>query len=284
MVARRCSFLDAIYKKQEGFLVRSYKEAKYGNMVKKTKCFMQDIILHCSIRRKQDANEFSLYKEKLEDVLDLLSMYNYILSDIKFIRQTKQKIDVQLVSFEKNFFDFSIKELSKIISFIKKEFLGELVIEDQGKNNYLKNILFHTDAKAFILYPGEFSVIRSFANLHPIPMYRILNRYFDNKSFDQVRFLQNNYFDVLALWRRGDINEKEQHHQLTSIKSDLNKQGFSVRNKFEEFTKKNCFYYLFRYPNEKPISLCPICKKPWKLTEKYLNEFDYLCKKCRLIS
>lgn len=53
-----------------------------------------------------------------------------------------------------------------------------------------------------------------------------------------------------------------------------------------DLTGKECYYYLFRYPDldAEDVENCPKCNSPWKLENELFEMFKYNCNNCFIIS
>lgn len=139
-------------------------------------------------------------------------------------------------------------------------------------------------SKAFILYWGGYSPLRSFDSFDPIPLYEFPNTYKDGHSYNDIMSWQDNYEAIYGIWNRGEIDERKFYNYLSSIRSPVSKAGLDICRKIEELTKKDCYFYLFNYNSERPFKKCPSCKGNWNLSTKMFEEFDLRCDKCKIIS
>lgn len=98
---------------------------------------------------------------------------------------------------------------------------------------------------------------------------------------------QSNYVSCDTLQMNCEVGEEWATKQMQDIKSELNQQGLTIIQKIEKLTSVPTYYYLYNYnrtKNSKTPNQCPNCQKNWKLEEQLLEEFDYQCDDCRIIS
>jgi len=74
---------------------------------------------------------------------------------------------------------------------------------------------------------------------------------------------------------------------ISDPKSKLSKEGRRLCKKMEKLTKKPFYYFLYNWYKDNKKT-CPKCKKNWVNKDWDSNKkkirYEYVCKKCRLVS
>lgn len=119
----------------------------------------------------------------------------------------------------------------------------------------------------------------------PIPLYKLPITEIER---EEIYSWTMQYRNVHSVWFDSGSLETSAYDELTDPNSKLSKSGRKLCKLVEKATKKEVYYYLFFYREnelEKIKKQCPDCRRLWfrkRVTHKH--NFDFLCKKCRLVS
>jgi predicted nucleic acid-binding Zn ribbon protein len=75
--------------------------------------------------------------------------------------------------------------------------------------------------------------------------------------------------------------------QLSDLKSELSQAGLKTCKEIAELTGRPVYYYLssaIKSRSREVARPCPSCGGEWRLKKRILDEFDFKCDKCRLLS
>lgn len=137
--------------------------------------------------------------------------------------------------------------------------------------------------KSYILYPGDYSPLRSGDDFSIVPLYRFLRKFDIYEDYDDFVRWRNNYSSLYQLWRDGSINERFSNFQLTNINSKLTKIGMGLCDRIKKISNKNAYYYLFNSSNKKRKK-CPNCLNEISYNKNLFDLFNFKCEKCLIIS
>ena len=159
----------------------------------------------------------------------------------------------------------------------------EYDVEMNDSENYEAGV---AEEQNFILYFGGGSPVRSIDTFFEVPLYLFPKTSADGTNYFNIITWGRNYDSIYRLWFRGEIDESYFYNQLSNLKSDLSEQGLHICKQLQTLTTKTFYYYLFRYPETPSYAgdNCPNCGRPWKLSEKFLDTFEYKCSYCFLLS
>jgi len=121
-----------------------------------------------------------------------------------------------------------------------------------------------------------------------IPPYKIPYTDFDEMTYDNLNFWDNDYQRFFGMWMNGMYEEFAQE-QLQNPLSKLNVEGRKICAKIEKLTGVPTYYFLFNYRNwtakEDRERKCPMTGNDWIIKGK--TDDDYIAFKCdesRLVS
>lgn len=120
-----------------------------------------------------------------------------------------------------------------------------------------------------------------------IPLYKIPPTYHDSTHYGLLNW--NKEYDAWEEINFRSKYEKFASKQLSDIKSNLSQNAINIRNNIEKITGVKTYYFLNRAttgksPKSELNCKCPICSEEWILETSIFDEFDFMCKKCRIIS
>jgi len=125
-----------------------------------------------------------------------------------------------------------------------------------------------------------------------IPLYRVP---ITDLERDYICSWMWRYKSLDNVWMGSSDLEMEAYRVLAEPDSECSKTGRDHCLAIEKATGVPTYYYLMRYFGrecaEEKKRLCPGCRKPWhvkrpekELVDKPFWKFDFLCKKCHLVS
>jgi predicted nucleic acid-binding Zn ribbon protein len=84
------------------------------------------------------------------------------------------------------------------------------------------------------------------------------------------------------------VGERFATNQISKLDSSLTKLGLKVCDSIQEVTGKQTYYYLYKgsgksYDSELARQ-CPSCNEAWYQQEPVHDIFNFMCKKCGLLS
>ncbi len=133
----------------------------------------------------------------------------------------------------------------------------------------------------------EGSPVRS-TNFSPaIPLYLLP---IPVKTRDDITRWVEGYQDHDSLWIGSRALEIPAYKQLADPESELSLEGREYCREIEKATGKPTFFFLMRYYGRRKGEekrLCPSCGKSWAVKKSVgpkERPFEFLCKKCRLVS
>lgn len=143
-----------------------------------------------------------------------------------------------------------------------------------------------SDTSALVLYHGGESQLRSLDDFSNVPLYLIPPTSKDGTNYFNIITWERNYEAIYQLWFRSEVAESFFYDQLINCQSDLSKQGMKLCKQIAGLTGKECYYYLYRYPDPDAaiVENCPKCNLPWKLENELFERFIYKCDNCFIIS
>jgi predicted nucleic acid-binding Zn ribbon protein len=143
---------------------------------------------------------------------------------------------------------------------------------------------------AFVLYTDYLSMespLRCADCFNPVPLYRLPHTS-GCDTYEDIIFWCRNYQRCDALQMTCMVGERFGTKQMSSLDSELSRQGLECRKRIAEVTKKPCYYYLYRYCGRGKAAeerrKCPSCGWNWHLTQAWHKKFDFRCDRCRLLS
>lgn len=143
--------------------------------------------------------------------------------------------------------------------------------------------------KYYILYTNYLSLetpLRCGDCFGVVPLYRIPKTYDD--EYHDIIIWQSDYQACDSLQMNCIVGEKFGLNQMFNINSMLTKSGMEVCSSIRKVTKKKTYYYLChgigKSYNKEISRRCPSCNGKWHQKEPIHNIFDFMCKKCGLLS
>lgn len=117
----------------------------------------------------------------------------------------------------------------------------------------------------------------------PIPLYKVIQT---PELSEQIIKWQENWQACDQLQMNGSVLELRALDQISSVDSELAKEGRMIAELIEQESQIPTYYYLYRLGQNPTIEYyrkCPSCKGKWKLP-KAIDIFYFKCDNCRLVS
>lgn len=138
----------------------------------------------------------------------------------------------------------------------------------------------------YTTYLQSCSPLHSGDNLMPIPLYRQF-QWIPHLSQDIIKW-QENWQACDQLQMNGTVLEQQALHEISDVRGNLFKHGYSLRKEIELHTGIPTYYYLYRIGGEcleqEEHRKCPLCHKDWRLETALFDIFYFKCDCCRLVS
>ncbi|MFN8715049.1 MAG: DUF2310 family Zn-ribbon-containing protein [Bacteroidota bacterium] len=118
-----------------------------------------------------------------------------------------------------------------------------------------------------------------------VPLYKL--PVYDDYGYMPILSWESNYQSCDRLQMNCEVGERFGLNQLELIDSQLSKQGREICARLEVLTETPVYYYLHNYTKRRgtPESiLCPGCGKKWHLKNLLCEEYNFMCKHCRIVS
>lgn len=145
------------------------------------------------------------------------------------------------------------------------------------------------NVKSYILFTDYLSLespLKCFKCFGIVPLYKI-PKTVDEEYHDIISW-QSDYQSCDSLQMNCTVGERFGINQLSNYDSQLSRNGLKVCRSIEKVTGKNVFYYLYKYNaksyRKELLRKCPKCGGDWHLKKTLHNRFDFMCKKCKLLS
>ena len=225
--------------------------------------------------------------EELDDLLRALVDNGQLIEFFHYPRRDSNLIEYHAISMDETslnnqYFNRSITR--RIADLNSRSTTVEFETLDSQQDNYAVDI---NKVANFALYYGGGSPVRSLDTFYEVPLYLFPKTSEDGDNYFNIITWARNYEAIYGLWFRSQIEEEYFFNQLANFRSPLSEQGISICNQLRELTKKP-FYYFLRRPldsdYEEFASACPGCKHPWKSTGKLVEDIEFICNNCLLIS
>lgn len=138
----------------------------------------------------------------------------------------------------------------------------------------------------FTTYASLESPLRCFECFGIVPLYKI-PKTADGEYHDIISW-HSDYEACDSLQMNCAVGERFGTDQLSKYDSPLTRKGLKVCQSIKKATGKKVFYYLYKY-NAKSyknelLRKCPNCSGDWYLKKPLHGLFDFMCKKCSLLS
>jgi predicted nucleic acid-binding Zn ribbon protein len=138
----------------------------------------------------------------------------------------------------------------------------------------------------FTTYVSWESPLRCFECFGTIPLYRI-PKTADDEYHDIISWVSN-YQSCDSLQMNCRVGERFGLEQMSKLDSALTKDGLQVCRSIEKVTGGKVFYYLHKYRaksrESELLRKCPNCGGNWYVKKPLHDIFDFVCRKCRLLS
>ncbi len=145
------------------------------------------------------------------------------------------------------------------------------------------------EIKSYILFTTYLSLespLKCFDCFGIVPLYKIPKT--ADEEYYNIICWQSDYQSCDSLQMNCVVGERFGTNQLSKYDSQLTKQGLKVCRSIEKVTGKKVFYYLYKGSGKTSESellrKCPSCQDGWLLKKPLHNKFDFMCKKCKLLS
>jgi predicted nucleic acid-binding Zn ribbon protein len=119
-----------------------------------------------------------------------------------------------------------------------------------------------------------------------IPLYKLPKTYDD--EYYNIICWQSDYQSCDSLQMNCKVGERFATNQLSNLDSLLTKSGLEVCQSIKEVTGKKTYYYLYKGSSKShQLELsrkCPGCGGKWHQKQPVHALFDFMCKKCNLLS
>lgn len=119
-----------------------------------------------------------------------------------------------------------------------------------------------------------------------VPFYRFRHTT-RHGSYEDIVHWASRYRLFDELWINSGAGERLAYRQLSSVDSELSREGRAVCRAIEKRARAPVYYALDRYHGRSLAAerrrLCPGCGRRWRLDEPWLS-FDFRCRPCRLVS
>ena len=145
------------------------------------------------------------------------------------------------------------------------------------------------EVKKYILFTTYLcleSPLRCYECFGAIPLYKIPKTYHD--EYYNILCWQSDYQSCDSLQMNCKVGERFAMNQLLKVDSPLSKQGLEVCKTIESATKKKTYYYLYKGTGKtfglEVLRKCPNCNGEWYRKKALHNLFNFVCKKCTLLS
>ena len=129
--------------------------------------------------------------------------------------------------------------------------------------------------------------LRCGACFGPIPLYKIPATN-EAGNHQDVLWWQETYQAMDWLFIGTGPGEKFAHHQLSRPDSPLSKDGRELARALEKSVRLPVYYYLYKHFGRSDEAerkrKCPSCRKNWLRKEPLHRNFDFQCRRCRLLS
>jgi len=120
-----------------------------------------------------------------------------------------------------------------------------------------------------------------------VPLYRVPPTG-ECGDYEDVRFWEYHYRAFDSIWIASGAGERLAYRQLTMPDSELSIEGLDVCRRIEKAIGIPAYYYLRRhYGRSQKLERhrrCPGCSGEWLLNECWLEQYDFRCDHCRLVS
>ena len=143
--------------------------------------------------------------------------------------------------------------------------------------------------KSYILFTTYLSLessLRCFECFGVVPLYKIPKT--SSGEYYDIICWQSDYQSCDSLQMNCTVGERFGTDQMSKYDSQLTKQGVKVCQTIKKVTGKKVFYYLYKataksYKSEL-LRKCPSCGGIWALKKSFHGKFDFMCRKCNLLS
>ena len=138
----------------------------------------------------------------------------------------------------------------------------------------------------FTSYASLESPLKCFECFGIVPLYKIPKT--ANGEYHDIISWQSDYQACDSLQMNCAVGERFGTDQISKHDSPLTRKGLKVCQSIKKATGRQVFYYLYRY-NAKSyknelLRKCPNCSGDWYLKTPLHGKFDFMCKKCNLLS
>jgi predicted nucleic acid-binding Zn ribbon protein len=150
--------------------------------------------------------------------------------------------------------------------------------------------------RAYVLFTNAYTVappVRCADCFLPVPLYRLPPWNTDDRLFNMhysdILSWQGDFNAMDKLWFGSGFGERWSFRQLSKPKSELNKDGLSLREDLEGRLGRKVYYFLFAHctldgTGRKPGHRCPICDGKWVQKREVFTRFRHKCERCRVIT
>ena len=236
-------------------------------------------------------------QEKQEDLIEYLyadwSSNGQILSDSYQYAKTTTGYKMYQTIPEKNSLSnqYNNKYAKEHIANLKNVGLGIptiTIVDDTNQDEDLCNCKQKSDYILYATYASFSPSLRCKKCFKTIPLYKIPKLDKEDDNYHLLTSWESDYKDCDSLQMNCSIGEKFGLRQMSSIDSQLTKDGLEVCAAIEEATGIKTYYYLYKYTarsrKQELLRKCPKCQDEWLLDTPLHKQFDFECKKCGLLS
>ena len=179
---------------------------------------------------------------------------------------------------KKYFNDDCKKSYSKLINKLEKPISQTIIGEEISKRNFCtcKEVPF------YILESTHLGPVKCGKCLNLTALYQLPKLKFE-KDYYSLRIWNSDYQTYSNLWLSSGVGEKMAYNQISNPRSTLNQKALKICKEYSMLTNK-VFYYDLNEIEKKHKTTCPICKRKWKQEILFLDEYEYKCEYCKLLS
>jgi predicted nucleic acid-binding Zn ribbon protein len=167
--------------------------------------------------------------------------------------------------------------------------LFQPIITIIGKEPECSKLCSCTNSSSYFLYTTYITLespIKCGTCFGVVPLYKIPKQY--EEEYYNIICWQSDYQSCDSLQMNSTVGERFATNQLSNISSKLTTSGLEVCESIRKASKKDVYYYLYKGSGRNHTSelsrLCPNCNGSWFLEKSIHNIFNFMCKKCHLLS
>jgi predicted nucleic acid-binding Zn ribbon protein len=139
----------------------------------------------------------------------------------------------------------------------------------------------------FTTFMHDDSPVRCGTCFGPIPLYR-LPATSESGNYQDLLWWRDTYQSIDWLFIGTGPGERFAHDQLARFDSQLSKDGRELARKLEKKVRVPVYYYLSKHFGRSDEAerkrRCPSCGRAWLRREALHRNFDFQCRRCRLVA